>query len=53
MTDAIFDWCVTSLHTAGNLIGLTYREINVLLFVFLHPMITVGLIIYALTLKRK
>jgi len=51
MIDAIFDWCVVTLHTVGDLIGLTYREINVLLFVFLHPMITVGLIIHAL--KRK
>jgi len=51
MIDAIFDWCVVALHTAGDIVGLTYKEINVLLFVFLHPMITAGLIIYAL--KRK
>ena len=51
MIDAVFDWCVVALHTAGDMVGLTYKEINVLLFVVLHPAITIGLIIHALKTK--
>jgi len=48
MIDAIFDWCVTTLHITGDAVGMTYKEINVWLFIVIHPAITVGLIIYAI-----
>lgn len=37
---AIFDWCVDLLYRIAHLTGLTYEEINVILFVFVHPLIT-------------
>ena len=34
-----FDWCVTLLEQTAYLLGLTYQEINVWLFVIILPAI--------------
>jgi hypothetical protein len=40
----IFDWCVRVLIEMSHLTGLSYEAINVILFVFLHPAITLLLL---------
>ena len=47
--DIIFDWCVIFLHDTAHLIGISYEEINVWLFVIIAPILlffSVGLNIY-------
>ena len=39
--DTIFDWCVYLLYDAAQLLGISYEEINVWLFVFILPLILV------------
>jgi hypothetical protein len=36
--DAIFDWCVIFLYNFATLLGITYEEINVWLFVIILPL---------------
>jgi hypothetical protein len=38
--DTLFDWAVIALIEAAKLIGITYEEINVWLFVILWPAMT-------------
>ena len=42
--DQIFDWCVNVLVYWANSIGLTYKEINVWVFVIIWPIVTLILI---------
>ena len=35
--DITFDYCVTLLYQVAGMMGITYEEINVWLFVFLMP----------------
>ena len=44
MIDQIFDACVRLLVVLANSFGLTYKAINVWVFVILWPIVTVGLI---------
>lgn len=37
----LFDLCVAFLYVLADLTGTTYKQINVILFVFLHPALTV------------
>ena len=37
--DAVFDWCVIFLYEWAELLGITYEEINVWLFVIILPLI--------------
>jgi hypothetical protein len=37
MIDKIFDWCVALLVITSSELGITYKEINVLLFVIIMP----------------
>jgi hypothetical protein len=40
----IFDWCVNVLIYWANVFGMTYKEINVWIFVILWPLLTILLI---------
>jgi hypothetical protein len=40
----IFDWCVNLLIYWANVLGITYKEINVWLFVIIWPLLTILLI---------
>jgi hypothetical protein len=51
--NAIFNWCVDLLYAWSSIIGITYEEINVIIFVFLYPLFVVLLIVYIIGLKRK
>jgi hypothetical protein len=43
--DAIFDWCVAVLVYFAGMFGITYKEINVWVFVILWPILTLGLVV--------
>ena len=36
--DIIFDWCVKFLYIVADLYGITYKEINIWLFVIIVPL---------------
>jgi hypothetical protein len=44
MVDAIFDGCVLLLLFLAELLGMTYKAINVWIFVVIWPMFTLALI---------
>ena len=44
MMDQIFDWCVNVLIYWANIFGVTYKEINVWVFVIIWPILTVLLV---------
>ena len=37
--DLVFNWCVRLLYEVAGLMGITYEEINVYLFVILGPLV--------------
>ena len=44
MMDQIFDWCVNILVYWAGIFGITYKEINVWVFVIIWPILTIILI---------
>jgi hypothetical protein len=42
--DQIFDWCVNLLVSWAGVLGITYKEINIWIFVIIWPILTIGLI---------
>ena len=42
--DAIFDWCVEVLVYFAGVFGITYKEINVWVFVIIWPIISIALV---------
>ena len=53
--DLVFDWCVRLLYKVAGMVGITYEEINVYLFVILGPaalMSSVLLNVYLLHTRR-
>lgn len=44
MMDRIFDWCVNVLVYWAGILGMTYKEINVWVFVIVWPILTMVLI---------
>ena len=51
--DAVFELCVRILVRLADLTGLTYKEINVWIFVILWPILTLGLIVLAIFQRRR
>lgn len=43
MMDSIFDWCVAVLVHWAGILGITYKEINVWVFVIIWPIVTIAL----------
>jgi hypothetical protein len=43
MMDQIFDWCVNVLVYWAGIFGITYKEINVWVFVIIWPILTIVL----------
>lgn len=39
--NTIFWICVKIMQQMSNMLGITYQQLNVILFVFLHPAITI------------
>jgi hypothetical protein len=44
MIDAIFDFCVLVLLFLADLFGMTYKAVNVWIFVIIWPVLTLALI---------
>ncbi len=42
--DAIFDWCVAVLVYGAGVLGITYKQINVWVFVIIWPVFTLVLL---------
>jgi hypothetical protein len=53
MIDQIFDWCVNVLVYWAGIFGITYKEINVWVFVIIWPILTVVLIGIIVVQRRK
>ena len=53
MMDQIFDWCVNVLIYWANIFGITYKEINVWVFVIIWPILTLVLIGILAAQRRK
>jgi len=53
MMDGIFDWCVRVLIYWANIFGITYKEINVWIFVILWPILTIALVVIIVMQYRR
>jgi len=51
MMNIIFDWCVNVLIYWANIFGMTYKEINVWVFVIIWPILTI--IFITIILKQR
>jgi hypothetical protein len=49
----IFDWCVNVLVDWANVLGITYKEINVWIFVVIWPILTILWMVIILWQQRK
>ena len=49
--DNIFNFCVIFLHKLGSILGITYEEINVWLFIVIWPLIS--LIMFAEIIRLR
>jgi len=53
MMDQIFDWCVNVLIYWSNIFGITYKEINVWVFVIIWPILTIGLVVIIVRQRQR
>lgn len=53
MMDKNFDWCVNVLVYWAGVIGITYKEINVWVFVIVWPVVTALLVVIIFVQQRK
>ena len=53
MMDILFDWCVNVLVYWAGIIGITYKEINVWVFVIIWPVVTALLVVIIFVQQRK
>ena len=51
--DTLFDYCVEVLKYLALLTGTSYKEINIIVFVIIHPIITLSLLIRCIVLRKK
>ena len=52
MMDQIFDWCVNVLIYWAEMFGITYKEINVWVFVIIWPILTI-ILMGILVMQRR
>ena len=50
--NAYFSWCVHLLQDMSAWMGISYQELNVWVFVVIHPLITLLLAYWIITLRR-
>ena len=53
LMQSVFDWCVGFLVWWADAWGITYEELNVWLFVIVHPLVTGVLAVACLALWRR
>jgi hypothetical protein len=51
--DEIFNFCVRLLYDIGGILGITYEEINVWLFVVIWPIVSLTLFAEVIRLRLK
>ena len=51
--DAIFRYGVVLLVNFAKILGISYEELNIWVFIIIHPLITLILFIWVLSLYRK
>ena len=51
--DNLFDACVEFLRWLGDIVGLSYKEINIWIFVIIEPIIFVLMLVWIIRLKNK
>jgi len=51
--DTIFDWCVNILVYYAGVFGITYKEINVWVFVIIWPIVTLVLVIWLIVQQAR
>ena len=51
--DEIFNYCVELLYYWGDIVGLTYEEINVWIFVIIEPIIFIIMLVWIIRLRKK
>lgn len=52
-SDTFFNWCVDVLIFISKNMGVTYEEANIIIFVIIHPLITLLLLMFIIKLKIK
>ena len=50
--DNLFDACVEFLRWLGDIVGLSYKEINIWIFVIIEPIIFILMLLWILKLKK-
>ena len=45
MMKEVFWYCVDILNAVSNWLGVTYEELNIWIFVIVHPMLTISLLL--------
>jgi len=53
MMETIFDWCVNILVYYAGVFGITYKEINVWVFVIIWPIVTLVLVIWLIVQQAR
>ena len=51
--DNLFDICVELLKWLGGVVNLSYKEINIWVFVIIEPIIFILMLVWILRLKSK
>jgi len=49
----VFDYCVDLLYYIGDITGLSYEVINIILFIVVQPAIIIVLMLYTIHLRNK
>lgn len=49
----LFDLCVLALELVASFTGLSYKEVNIWIFVVIEPIVFLLMLIYILKLRRK
>ena len=53
MMDQIFDWCVNVLVYWAGILDITYKEINVWVFVIIWPIVTIVMGVIIIWQERR
>lgn len=53
LMDALFWWCVQAIVAFAKLIGVSYETANIILFVVIHPLLTLALLVWLVAALRQ
>ena len=49
----LFDYCVDLMYYIGDITGLSYEAINILLFIVVQPVTIIVMLLYIIHLRKK